>query len=109
MKKAIFIAMGILVVTILGFVAPPLIIPPSELRENYQSAVEPFGPFLLTAKILRDQDNNYANRCSGETARVLLQSYTWMLIPGPVIEACVFRNGNGEITGLKSIGTVAKR
>lgn len=113
MKKAVVIATGILIVISIGFLAPPLIVPPSELGSelhgNYQSAAEPFGPFLLTAKILHDQDTNYANRCNSQTTSVLLQSYTWMFIPGPVIEACVFQNESGDITGMKSIGIIERK
>jgi hypothetical protein len=112
MKRTALISLGVILIALLGFLLPPLVIPPAalgaELQKNYQGAVEPFGALLRTAKILHGQDDRYGNRCADKGASVLLQSYTWMLIPGPVIEACVILSENGEITGLKSIGAIAR-
>lgn len=112
MKKSVVIIISIIAILIFGFILPSLIFSPtslgSELQNNYQQAAEPLGAFLVTAKILPNQDQQYKSRCVGTYESVILQSYTWMMIPGPVIEACVIKDDHGKIIGMKSVGMIKK-
>lgn len=112
MKKFITILVAFIEVTIFGFILPQIILPQnklgSELNSNFRRAMHPIGALLLAAIIFQDKNNQYQNRCRGTYEQVLMQSYSWMFIPGPVIEACVVRNEQGEITDMKSIGMIKK-
>lgn len=104
MKKTIFSVIILLVVVIIGFLIPyfsssKLSI---EYKQGVSSALEPFGIFYPGVKY--SNEKIATDRCVDRNLQqVLLQTYSWMYIPGPVIELCVYPD---EPEIVKSAGTV---
>ena len=80
----------------------------SEVADNYRSAYEPFGKLLLAAKQI-DSTQNYTANCGPLHKQVLVKTYSWMMIPGPTLAACLVSDEQGSIIGIKNFGVVEKR
>lgn len=90
MKKSISFAILFLVV-ILGFIAPVLssATVPNEHNQGVSWALEPFGIFYPGARFSDEVVDT--DVCSERgLQQVLLQTYSWMFIPGPLVELCVY-------------------
>lgn len=110
--KMFYIISAFIALFFIGFIIPSYIVTSSTpglvLYEGQMQAMEPFGILFMVSKIIPNKNNEYQNRCRG-LEQVLMQTYTWMMIPGPVIEACVYnRDKHGEIENLKSAGMIKK-
>jgi hypothetical protein len=112
MKKSskYFLGLFIIFVIIMGFTIPSIyqqfykIDHFFEEDKAYKYAAEPFQALLLAAKQI-ENNGQYPNRCEGRGYKqILLQTYSWMMIRGPIIEACVAIDGKGNISGIKSLG-----
>lgn len=91
MKKIVFSIIILLIVIITGFLIPRSF--SNELSIEYKqgilSALEPFGIFYPGVKY--SSEKNITNRCSDRgLQQILLQTYSWMFIPGPLVELCVY-------------------
>jgi hypothetical protein len=107
--KKFYITSAFIALIIIGFIIPNLARYDGLEPELYADLRQVIGNgiFFMTEKIIPNKDNQYPNHCKG-SEQVLIQIYGWMMIPKSVIEACVVRNEQGEITGMKSIGMIKK-
>lgn len=103
MKKYFYLTIGLGMV-IAGFVIPYVKSPtlPPDYSVGVASALEPFGVFYSGVEY--SDEKMSTDRCVDRGLRqVLLQTYTWMFIPGPMIELCVYQD-KPEV--VKSAGTL---
>jgi len=78
-----------------------------EKDDAYKHAVEPFQVFILAIKQI-DNNGRYSNRCEERSYKqVLLQTYSWMMIKGSVIEVCVALDETGKFLGTPSFGRIS--
>ncbi len=80
----------------------------TEVAENYRSAYEPMGGLLLAAKQV-DRNENYLSHCNSEHKSIIVKTYSWMMIPGPTLEACMVVDKQESIMGIKNFGVVEKK
>ncbi|MFH1252743.1 MAG: hypothetical protein V1664_00195 [Candidatus Uhrbacteria bacterium] len=103
MKKKVVI-ISVLIVIIIGFLIPYFFSPKlsTEYKQGISSALEPFGVFYPGVKYSNEKIT--ANRCADRgLQQVLLQTSSWMFIPGPLVELCVYPE---DLEAVKSAGTV---
>lgn len=83
----------VLCIVVAGFYIPYLLSPtlPLDYSVSVASALEPFGAFYSGVEY--SDEKMSTDRCMDRDLRqVLLQTYTWMFIPGPMIELCVYQD-----------------
>lgn len=111
--KIFYTTSAVIASLIIGFIIPLLIVtsgtPEPVLFEWHMvGKSEPIGMFFVASKIIPNLDNQYPNHFKG-SEQIIVQTYTWMMIPHSVIEYCIYsRDKYGEITDLRSIGTIKK-
>lgn len=106
MKKTIFSIIILLAVVIAGFLIPYFSSPKlsTEYKQGISSALEPFGIFYPGVKYSNKKITT--NRCADRgLQQVLLQTSSWMFIPGPLVELCVYPD---EPETVKSAGTIER-
>ena len=104
MKKTVFFIFIPLAFVVAGFLIPNFFSPKIsiEYKQGIYSAVEPFGIFYPGVKYSNKKIST--DRCSDrDLKQILLQTYSWMFIPGPLVELCVYPNDPETI---KSAGII---
>lgn len=107
-KKIILLSLAVILIGVLIPFTFQLFNPlQTEVANNYRSAYEPFGKLLLAAQET-DKVENYTSRCNPVHKPVFVKTFFWMMIPGPVLEACLVTDEQGNTVGIKSVGVVAR-
>ncbi len=104
MKKTILLIIPFFIIVIVGFLIPYFSSPKLsiEYKQGISSALEPFGIFYPGVKYSNEKIT--INRCTDRgLQQVLLQTSSWMFIPGPLVELCVYPD---EPEIVKSAGTI---
>jgi hypothetical protein len=106
--KWIFIVIGVFIFGFLWPIAYQAIHPLDPIvQENFRRANEETSFLYLAARVI-DNYGEYPDNCRGRAmAQELLQTYSWMMIHGPIVEMCVTTDENGRINGVKSVGAVS--
>lgn len=104
MKKIFWAAISFSTVFVIGILFPIFLTP--ELSPEHDIsiflALEPFGGIYEWAKPI--EKPNYLNRCTERgLIPIFCQTYTWMMIKGPIVELCVYPDDSNIV---KSAGMI---
>ncbi len=97
-KSITIITITILLVVLVGYIAPLLtrLNFPIQYKMGVGSAIEPLN--IVYPGIAYSGKEMNINRCSEVENQILLQTYSWMFIPGPLVELCVDPNNPNRVS-----------
>lgn len=107
--KIFYITSAIIALLIIGFIILNLAEQDTldaDLFGNVKQSIGE-GMFFKTLKIIPNQNNKYPNHCKG-LEQILVQTHTWMMIPGPVFEVCIVKDANNKILYYDVYGNIKK-
>lgn len=108
--KIFYIISAFIALFLIGFIIPNLVKHETLEPELYADLRQAIGNgiFFMTEKVISNKDGQYPNHCGNEKKQILIQTYTWMMIPRSVIEACIVQDTNNKTLYNRIYGDIKK-